>query len=361
VHYPGTFWFHPHVHGATGIQVGSGMSGAWIIEGDYDNIPALDAADEHLFLMQHVAWESVSPMAAGDTCDQDNLSINDFAEITTQSRTLVNGRLEQWMAVAPDQAQHWRFIHAGVTDEMRIGLFPATSTDCSTWDETSPVAMFQIAADGLALQSRFSREELFMAPGYRIDVNFRAPTSDGLWCLIGERPAAGPPGPGAVAVDDLLARLMVDSDLTATSTALASSAHLASVAAPTIDCSSVPDGTQTALFDDPSPLCPPLNIDCRTFTDSVTDPRLLAVETLDEWTVTAGRATHPFHIHVNPFTVCDDRDDEPPAPHWRDTLMLTNVSASLMMEYPFYTGSFVTHCHKLNHEDSGMMEVIEIQ
>ena len=36
VHPPGTHWYHPHAHGATDIQVSSGMAGYLIIEGDVD-------------------------------------------------------------------------------------------------------------------------------------------------------------------------------------------------------------------------------------------------------------------------------------------------------------------------------------
>jgi L-ascorbate oxidase len=33
-HPAGTYWYHPHVHGSTAVQVGSGMAGALIIQGD---------------------------------------------------------------------------------------------------------------------------------------------------------------------------------------------------------------------------------------------------------------------------------------------------------------------------------------
>lgn len=36
IHYPGTFWYHPHPHGATYDQVSGGMAGFIIIEGDVD-------------------------------------------------------------------------------------------------------------------------------------------------------------------------------------------------------------------------------------------------------------------------------------------------------------------------------------
>ena len=36
-HPPGTFWYHPHCHGATHLQVASGLAGFLIIEGDVDD------------------------------------------------------------------------------------------------------------------------------------------------------------------------------------------------------------------------------------------------------------------------------------------------------------------------------------
>ena len=34
---PGTHWYHAHKHGSTAINVGNGMTGAFIIEGKYDD------------------------------------------------------------------------------------------------------------------------------------------------------------------------------------------------------------------------------------------------------------------------------------------------------------------------------------
>ena len=45
-HQAGTFWYHPHVHGSTAIQVGSGMAGAFIIEGAVDAITGIAEARE---------------------------------------------------------------------------------------------------------------------------------------------------------------------------------------------------------------------------------------------------------------------------------------------------------------------------
>ncbi len=61
-HIPGTFWYHAHVHGATAIQVSSGMAGALIIEpreGDeqsLDSVPGISNAEERICLLQQISY-----------------------------------------------------------------------------------------------------------------------------------------------------------------------------------------------------------------------------------------------------------------------------------------------------------------
>ena len=45
-HPAGTFWYHPHLHGSSAMQVGSGMAGTLIIEGPIDEVPEIAAAAE---------------------------------------------------------------------------------------------------------------------------------------------------------------------------------------------------------------------------------------------------------------------------------------------------------------------------
>ena len=78
---------------------------------------------------------------------------------------------------------------------------------------------------------------------------------------------------------------------------------------------------------------------------------------------------HPFHIHINSFLVQEVRDEhgkdvtkqEIGKPTWRDTLALKQgYTYTLFMEYEDFSGSFVEHCHILDHEDHGMMEIVTI-
>ena len=44
-HPRGTYWYHPHHHGSADVQMTSGMAGALIVEGDFDDIPEIAAAE----------------------------------------------------------------------------------------------------------------------------------------------------------------------------------------------------------------------------------------------------------------------------------------------------------------------------
>lgn len=119
------------------------------------------------------------------------------------------------------------------------------------------------------------------------------------------------------------------------------------------------------------------NINCENFelADRERYPydRVFEKGAVDHWRIVSGFDGHPFHIHINPFLVCplpeegaDDPNEkgrifEPPFAHWRDTYLVNlDRVVDMVTEYRGFTGSYVYHCHKLNHEDHGMMELVRI-
>lgn len=119
------------------------------------------------------------------------------------------------------------------------------------------------------------------------------------------------------------------------------------------------------------------NINCKNFeaADRKKYPfdRVLKKGSVDHWRVVSGFDGHPFHIHINPYLVCPlpaegsgdpnakGRIFEPPFAHWRDTYLVNlDRTMDMLTEYKSYTGSYVYHCHKLTHEDHGMMELIKV-
>lgn len=104
--------------------------------------------------------------------------------------------------------------------------------------------------------------------------------------------------------------------------------------------------------------------------------RQLKLGDVDEWTIRSvndvGPVTHPFHIHVNPFEVTSIMapDSANPGklveqitngPVWRDTVKIPGGGyVKMRTKYTDFIGTFVQHCHILDHEDQGMMQLIDI-
>lgn len=108
----------------------------------------------------------------------------------------------------------------------------------------------------------------------------------------------------------------------------------------------------------------------------VLQPRLNSVE---EWVYTNITGDqHPLHVHVNSFQVMEVRDPNNSANShgvqlWdQDTVNVPAArfdAAGILVEpgvvkirahFRDYTGTFVQHCHRLDHEDLGMMQVVTI-
>src|SRR4051812_23360575 len=132
-HPPGTFWYHPHVHGSTAMQVSSGMEGALIIEGEIDRVPAIAAAKEQVFLFQQLAYATEDNKLAKEekkgTLEDFNRPFNNGAWGQGKGRTLINGVLEPTIEMQPGEVQRFRLIDAGVEETV---LFKIVGADGKT-------------------------------------------------------------------------------------------------------------------------------------------------------------------------------------------------------------------------------------
>jgi FtsP/CotA-like multicopper oxidase with cupredoxin domain len=83
---------------------------------------------------------------------------------------------------------------------------------------------------------------------------------------------------------------------------------------------------------------------------------------VEEWTVTSSdeHNDHVFHIHVNPFQLVKV-NGEPVDPIWLDTVIVPHGgSVTFRTRFLDFTGKYVLHCHMMNHEELGMMQVVEV-
>lgn len=67
---------------------------------------------------------------------------------------------------------------------------------------------------------------------------------------------------------------------------------------------------------------------------------------------------HPFHKHLSLFNVLDINGEPPPAfaGAWKDTVVVPPFgTARIVFKDETFTGTYVFHCHNLEHEDHHMM------
>lgn len=366
-HEPGTYWYHSHLHGATAIQVANGMAGALIIRGPVDRIPEIAQAREQVMVLQQIPLERAREVPPGSCTpgNPDNYSINAFGATVAAERTMLNGVIAPLIPMQPGEVQRWRVIHAGITEELKLALEgPVDTGACRR--EAQPrgrVPLREIAADGITMTHVRSQEMVRMDPGYRSDVLVQLPRDavpGAEYCLI-DQVGVSLQDETQTEPRELIAVVRVTGP--PKPMRLPTDAQLAAVAKPPLDCNAPPGPVRNTVFfqqqsSEGAP-CPTLNIDCKLFPDVKFDLALGATET---WKISSQTGRHPYHIHVNPFTVCEEAGVRLDKPYWRDTLLLDpGKSYEIRTRYLGFAGNFVLHCHRLDHEDRGMMGLVTIR
>lgn len=87
--------------------------------------------------------------------------------------------------------------------------------------------------------------------------------------------------------------------------------------------------------------------------------------TVEEWeiaNVDTDMMDHPFHLHAAPFQVVSRNGKPEPYLAWKDTVLVKGgETVRLRMRFKDFPGKSVYHCHVLDHEELGMMGIIDVQ
>jgi FtsP/CotA-like multicopper oxidase with cupredoxin domain len=131
-HHSGTFWYHPHDHGAVGFDIMGGMAGMLIIKGGpgtIDTMPEVKAAKQIVmdFQVLHTTTSGqvvyVNPTAAqmGSTTPQlaDGLW---SAYITSNTYFTTNGVTAPVLHMRPGEVQRWRMLNAAAGETLLVAL-----------------------------------------------------------------------------------------------------------------------------------------------------------------------------------------------------------------------------------------------
>jgi len=235
-HPAGTFWYHPHLHGSTALQVSSGMAGAMIVEGD--RLPGPNAPGdvdvllanptgpkmpEQIVLFQQIPYacyetpgdytSAIKKNADGTwRCDPGDVGvIETYDEVFGPGKWRASGRYtsingEVLPILSGFQAgtlSRWRMIHAGVRDSIKPSFvkMPASveaevsSADFANRTPKEQAAFMAIncsgakatqlsmATDGITRDRLVTQNEALLHPGYREDLVMVFPQS-GVYCMM---------------------------------------------------------------------------------------------------------------------------------------------------------------------------------
>lgn len=324
---PGLFWYHPHLHGVVAKQMLGGMSGGLVVDGFERYFPVVKDLPERFLLIKHV-------------------------EHTEGEVISINGQVNPVLALRPGEAEFWRIGHIGATLFIKLHI--------------EGVALYALATDGHPLSRPRRLTQLFLGPGERIEaIAIGPPAGD---YAIGTVPfqnqswrtpeppmqiatiiSSGAPAPAQPAETDLLAQ-RVQGHRWIEEIRKAPIAHRRM-----LDYSRTAD-RQVFM------------IDGRVMDEKRVDQTVKLGET-EEWTIiNHDQQYHSFHIHQTPFLVSAINGVPYEADSLHDTFSVppaTDIGpSSLTVVIPFtdpvITGKFVYHCHAVDHEDKGMMGVVEV-
>jgi len=354
-HYPGTFWYHAHLHGSTAVQLASGMAGAMIVAGNIDRIPEIRDARERIFVFQQLAFDK-----DGEVKKLDDLERNWAGSGPDDKKfTTINGTVKPRIKLRPGEVERWRLIDAGVFRLLDLSLVGPES-------RPAVVPFYQLAADGITYHRVVKRTQgIELAPGYRADFLVKAPETPGTYLLYNGKPRLSltaltfdSPRAAALAEPEVLAQVEV-SGAPCTSPGAACASKLlpegTPLPAPLPEISAGEVGTRIKTVE----FNPSFRIEKETFDENrVLDKFKLVKGTAEQWTVkNVSSGAHTFHIHVNAFQlVADGKPGE-----WRDTILIpAGKEVTFRTRLERFTGRFVLHCHILTHEDRGMMQLVDV-
>lgn len=312
------YWYHPHTEMLTGKQVYSGLAGAFIV----------NDAEEASFNLPSGRFEVPLIIRDATLDNSGNLRYSPTAGGMFGRFPLVNGTKDPYLKVT-NAVYRFRILNGSNARVLNLAL-------------SNNRRMILIGNDGGLLPSSSDQTNIVMGGGERIDVliDFRNLKLDQKvmlrdlntqWDLVEFWVASSPGFPYAGALS--------------TSSSIE---HLSN-----------PVTTRIFSFDGMS------KINGREYSVNRIDWTVPLHQT-EMWKfVSNGNGPHPVHVHGASFQVVSRTGGRgqvfPWEAGWKDTVLLDDgETVSVLIRFDGYTGVYLMHCHKLEHEDMGMMANFEV-
>lgn len=387
-HPSGLFWFHPHHHGSTDVQVSGGMAGLIVVRGEIDQVPEIKAAREVFMVVQtlNVNQSKTDPTLyeyepiAYETPQDGGYNLGtDFTMLT------VNGQGVCWannnanngngsytplpvpqFEMKPGEVIRLRILNG--TNFLFLPLtFPGLEMHAIAFDGVNlaaPIPMTLNYTGSISAANMFTQNVFITSPANRLDFLVRAPQQPGTYTIsaCATSDVAFMPFPqfdlAQIVVSGSPVSMNIPAALPIPQREYPPIADSEIVATRTITYSEGPNSTLLTGFG--------FYIDGKLY-DEMSIPQSPRSGTAEEWTiVNKTTESHPFHIHVNSFQVYAVNGVKQTPPNVWDTFLVPPMSGStpgtltIRIRFKEFRGKTVHHCHVLPHEDTGMMQNLMI-
>jgi FtsP/CotA-like multicopper oxidase with cupredoxin domain len=390
---PGLYWYHPHVHGFSKQQVLGGASGALIVEGTERADKAVAGLPERVLIIRDqdllhpdAPPSKSEPKTPKFMVDRDGDAANNGTGFGKPAKDLsINFVPVPYpdyppakLAMKPGERQLWRVLNASAITYLNLEVL----------SNRVPQPLGLVALDGVPMNLNGGprdfvdwQKHLGVPPGARVEFILDGPTEGASELLVTRTVDTGPGGENDP--NRSLAEIVASPNAAEPRVKTASTSE-ALVASPLPWLGSVtPSRVRRFYFseklDDPNNPASATDFYIteegetpRAFDPASGVPNIVVKQgTVEEWVIeNRSNELHAFHIHQLHFMLLDYSGRAVNEPFLRDIVNvpyyngrdLVYPSVRLRMDFrdPNIVGTFVYHCHLLEHEDKGMMGVIQV-
>jgi len=330
----GTYWYHPHPDRRTGFAIGKGLFGGIVVHAADDPLASIPEKllilSDNRFLHDGMI-DFPDPVSHIGGIDEENGREGPVL--------FVKGHMMPALTIRSGEVQRWRIANASAGRIYRIALTGHT--------------FLQVGSDGGLFEKPVELKEILLTTGERVEVLVR-----------------GTDAPGA---NSVLENLPYDRYAPQTRPADWQTTHGLLTLETTNQAPVTPIAIPTALRKI-TPLDTTEVTAVRTvvFGQGMINGKTMDMARVDVSTKVGATEIweienivgmdHPFHLHGFQFQVLDRDGVREPYVAWKDMLnMPKHSTARIIVRYDDYPGKWMFHCHILDHEDHGMMGVLEVK
>ena len=391
---PGMYWYHPHVHGFTKAQVLGGASGAIIVEGIESANKEVAGLRERVFIVRDEDLQNPDappsksePVMPKVRVDHDGDTVNMGTGFGRPAKDLSLNFVPvpypdyppATINMRPQERQLWRVLNSCAITYLNLQVLFGRE----------PQMLQMVALDGVPINQNGEANDLLarrnhigIPPGGRVEFIAQAPPEGVTATLITRTVNTGPGGENDP--NRPLATIVTSNDAQEPASTLpTSSQSLGNSPFPWLG-DLTPVRTRKLYFsekladpNDPnSPTTFFITVDGQTpaaFDPNSTIPAIVVKQgDVEDWIIeNRSNELHAFHIHQIHFLLLDWFGIPVNEPFLRDTINVPFYdgktsqypSVRLRMDFrePNIAGTFLYHCHLLEHEDNGMMGLVRVE